>query len=88
MSYAGTYAEYACITEEHLARMPEGKTFEDVASLCNSALTAYQVPVGCTELLGRFYNHRWYPSKLASFEPMMRTTACIGAHQLRQRPFG
>lgn len=89
VSYAGTYAEYACVSEEHLARMPEGMTYEDAASVCNSALTAYQVPVGCTKLLGGCHDHRWYQSKLASLAPIMiRTTACIGAHQLCQHSFG
>ena len=70
MSYVGTYAEYACVAEEHLARMQEGMAFEDAASVCNSALTAYQVPSGCTELLEHFHHHRWYQSKLAFLKPL------------------
>ncbi len=41
---AGTYAEYATIKSNLLARMPDKTTFDEAASLPLVCLTAMQVP--------------------------------------------
>lgn len=41
---AGTYAEFMCIDEEQLARMPDEMSFQDAAALPLVTLTAWQVP--------------------------------------------
>lgn len=39
----GTYAEYICVNEDQLARMPDSMSFEDAAALPLVTLTAWQV---------------------------------------------
>lgn len=41
---AGTYAEFMCVDEEQLARMPDNMSFQDAAALPLVTLTAWQVP--------------------------------------------
>lgn len=40
---AGTYAEFICVDEEELARMPDRMSFQDAAALPLVTLTAWQV---------------------------------------------
>lgn len=44
----GSFAEYICIKADKLAKMPEGLTYEEAASIPVTALTAYQ----CLDMLG------------------------------------
>lgn len=39
----GTYAEYICVDEEVLCRMPDSMSFQDAAALPLVTLTAWQV---------------------------------------------
>lgn len=41
---AGTYAEFMCVDEEQLARMPDNMSFQEAAALPLVTLTAWQVP--------------------------------------------
>ena len=52
---AGTYAEYICVNEDQLARMPDSMSFEDAAALPLVTLTAWQVSqpsICCCQMSG------------------------------------